>query len=207
MTDTDEPTEPWPESRATVRLLWEDGFVDVRVMRPVDDVTLLCTMADEDADVELPSAVSAIEVQWADDHGLWARPAVVIRRRFAMVTVEALGDVRREQRRRYYRAPVALDVEIIHDRQVYRGRTNDLSEGGARMTVEGTSPLPRARITTRVNLQQRQVSIPTTVVRSEHNGKAGELGVEFGEVPPAEADAIRRQVISAQIDERRKDRR
>ena len=207
MTDHEGDPDPWPASRSPALLTWADAEVDVRVMRPVDEVTLLCTVASDDADLRVPEVDTEVEVQWANESGLWSRPAAVAQQRFRLLTLQATGGVRREQRRRFYRAPVHMEVELVQGRTVIRGRTNDMSESGARVTVEGNTLRPKARITTRVNLETGQVDIPTVVVRSKDHDGDDEIGIQFGAVTPSEADAIRRQVISAQIDERRKDKR
>jgi hypothetical protein len=198
----------WPPPRLTVELSWGDRAVGVRVLRAVDDRTLVCSAAEVAHSWLLPPAACRLAVRWPDDRGLWTRPATVARvSSSALLTLEAAGEPQVEQRRRYYRAPVDVEVELLGGGGVASGHTRDLSEGGARVEVRGQPPSPRTPVTTRVHLGDLHLSIPATVVRSAVRGPRGEVGVAFGPVAEPEATALRRQVIDAQLDRRRKEPR
>jgi hypothetical protein len=203
--DEPEAAELLPPKGTSVRLEWDDRTVGLVAVRAVDDVTVLCRA--DGGPVQLPLEGTELDLGWADDLGLVRASGVIARVRYELITVQLVGEPVRAQRRRFYRAPVALDVEIVQGRRVTKARTRDLSEAGARLAVEGGGMLPPTKVTTRVNLDARQLAIPATVVRCDPTGDGAELGLAFGDVDVPAADAIRREVLNAQLTARRMDKR
>jgi hypothetical protein len=203
------PSRPigWPPSGADLELVLPGEVVlAVRTGTAVDDTTLPCAPARPLRSEDLPEPGAAAEVRWSDATSLWIRPVLVARVRAGVLTLTATGAPCSTQRRRFFRAPVALDVEIAHEGGVTSATACDLSEGGARVRADGPLPLPLTPVIARVRLPGKDLDVPGTVVRATDHGRVQEVGVAFDEVPVPAADAIRKQVLEAQVASRRVDR-
>jgi hypothetical protein len=124
------------------------------------------------------------------------------------------GPIERRQRRRFYRAPCAVPVELDQLAEPFRtlsGRTLDLSEGGLRCLLplaEGDLA-PHTRVLVRVALDGVHGALGGVVLRSRRPARAGrvagwhrEVVVAFDE-PEVHGDAVRRVVARLQQRARR----
>jgi PilZ domain len=124
------------------------------------------------------------------------------------------GPVERRQRRRFYRAPCGVPVELDLLSEPFRtlsGRTLDVSEGGLRCLVplpEGDVP-EHVRVLVRVGLDGIEGALGGVVLRSRRPARTGrvagghrELAVAFDE-PERSGDAVRQVVARLQHRARR----
>ncbi len=195
----------WPLPRARIRAEWDGGNLTTRVMRPVDELTILCRIPDDLRHDELPDPDTVTQLMWADPDGLWTRPVRLGHVTFALMTLVAEGPSTHQQRRRFYRASVGLDVTLVAGARQRRGRTHDLSEGGAYLHIDGSPPPPATEVTARMTVDGKEVTVPGRVVRSSDEGLHSEVGVAFGDMRTPVADLIRKEVFTAQVKARHKE--
>ena len=193
----------WPEPSTLVRVEWAEEERSARVLR-IHDRVLVC--ADDGSRTAVPLVPTPATVRWANGSGLFSREGSVSAGDAEILVVG--GDTQeRVQRRRYYRAPITLDVDLIDGLSRTPGVTIDLSEGGARVRVQGPPPPTMATVTTQLDLADGPVLVASRVVRLDADAEGGEVGLVFTGVDTPTADVLRRRVLTAQLDARRNGQR
>lgn len=187
----------WPRPTATVMLRWALETVPARVMRHVDDDVVLA--ASVRAGRGLPERGGRVSVGWSDERGLHERAGTVVGTRGGMLHLTGDGLARTTQRRRFFRAPVTIDLTLSDGSRRYRGRTVDLSEGGALAEVEGRRLLPSTTVTAVLHADGERFEVPATVVRHVQHGQQTQVSVAFADLPDHAASMIRRHVFDAQV--------
>lgn len=199
MTTGSSQVQPWPPPPAVARLIWLGGeVVHTRVDRTGDE--LLAGRANMRA--QLPPPGTTAELEWDDDHALHIRLVTVVTAHGGMLEVAPLGPSERIQRRQFFRAETSLGATVGHGDSWVRAVAVDLSEGGARLRLEGDPPVIPAAVTTHLVVDGQQIVVPGRVVRDATT--AGDVGVAFDDISDGPKAAIRKQVFSAQLEARRK---
>lgn len=196
MTDSLTTPDAWPAASTLVDLIWALTEAQGRVTQASED---LLALALAQARVRLPDIGARMDLRWGDLAGLHERPVTLHSTRGGLVHVGADGPAASVQRRRFYRAAVAIDLTLQAGSYRLPGRTVDLSEGGTRVAVATRAAIPTASLTTRLQLDPDPVDVPARVVRSVPDGSQTQLGLAFGHLPEAAADRIRHRVLAAQI--------
>jgi hypothetical protein len=116
------------------------------------------------------------------------------------------GPSERSQRRKAVRARVAVPVVVPWSGGLLRGTTIDLSEGGAKMLVDGWGLLPESGTPVRPSLsldEDVELDVVGEVAWGSDRG-TGEwvLAVQFTDVDERSADTLRRRVFRALREER-----
>lgn len=192
----------WPAASTVVRLEWTLATIDARVLRAGEDDVLLALVG-AGRNAAMPDEGGSMVLWWGDGRGLHERPIRLTSRRAGLLHIAPDGPVRTTQRRRFFRAPVTLDVTLEHDGATLPAVSTDLSEGGMRVTLRGAAPPHRADVTAHLCLDGDAVALPLTVVRTAPNGTRLEVGLAFEDLPTPAADLIRREVFTAQVAARR----
>lgn len=192
----------WPERAAVATLVWSLTRAPARVMRSVDDSLTLAAVLPRGCR-PLPKVGGELMIQWFDMSGLHERAAQVTSLKAGLLHVVPAGDARTIQRRRFFRAPVTIDLTIDDGARKVKGVTVDLSEGGTRAEVNAAVLLPQTRVTATLEVGAKRFEVPSKVVRNVTKGQTAEVGLQFGELPAAAANMIRKQVFTAQVKARR----
>lgn len=192
----------WPEVRTVAHLKWGVSRVPGRVIRLSDDLLTVAMVLPRGTN-PLPPPGGAVEVQWSNHVGLHERSTVLERHKAGLVHLSPAGPAHSRQRRQFFRAPVTIDLRVSDGTRHLDGVTIDLSEGGARATVQGEPLLPSTPVTTTLRFDNATHEIPSTVVRHIPRGHRGELGLAFDRVPKPTATKIRHHVFTAQVEARR----
>jgi hypothetical protein len=158
-----------------------------------------------------------LTLRWAGRRGRCAAPCVVQAvhpKLFATWTVEAIGTVEIEQRRRFARAGGQGAVHLGPDEPdvgpdepdvglVLAGELLDISEGGLRCRVSAGGVDPDQPIFIRLLLDGQVVTLQGTVVRLIAPTPDGRVDVAVAfSADAAQAQAIRRYVLARQLAER-----
>lgn len=195
----------WPKRAAVATLVWSLTRAPARVMRSIDESLTLAAVLPRGCR-PLPPVGGELMIQWFDMAGLHERPAQVTSLKAGLLHVVPSGDARTIQRRRFFRAPVTIDLTINDGARVMKGVTVDLSEGGTRAEVNATGLLPQTRVTATLQVGAKRYDVPSKVVRNVTKGRTAEVGLQFGELPTSAANMIRKQVFTAQVQARRNGR-
>jgi c-di-GMP-binding flagellar brake protein YcgR len=119
--------------------------------------------------------------------------------------VHTAEDVTITQRRRYARAPIALPVWCTTGaagrRSTKEGMTVDLGEGGLQVLVKGLPPLDQGMtVGIRLILDKTPLEVDSEVIRADPGDNGFQtLALNFVDLPPREADRIRRFVFQAEL--------
>jgi PilZ domain len=158
-----------------------------------------------------PAPGDVLTLRWAGRRGRCAAPCVVRSvdpKLFATWTVEAIGTVEIEQRRRFARAagngPVHLGPDEPDLGVVLVGQLIDIGEGGLRCRLAAGGVDPEQPVFIRLLVDDRMVTLRGTVLRLIESGSA-EGGVDVVvtfESDPAQARVIRRHVMQQQLADR-----
>ena len=118
--------------------------------------------------------------------------------------LQATGPAERSQRRKAVRARVALPAYIPWADGQLVGETVDLSEAGARCTVDGWGLPPEAetRLEISLTLGDEVVHLRSQVVRQQAQGARWLLSVKFLDVSERDGDQLRKRVFQALREER-----
>ncbi|WP_370327660.1 flagellar brake protein [Euzebya sp.] len=205
----------WPAAGSLVELSWRVQTFDASVLL-AEDEELICTPCPR-AGLLVPHAPVEAMVRWTDADGAYTRPATMVLADGGHVRLEASGTTCRTQRRAYVRAPVAVEI-VVEDLESERpgvafafdadehatsGWTSDLSEGGARVFLDGPPPPQGAHVAVRLVVDGEAVDARAQVTRISEGPDRCEVGLTFEQLAPSDADVIRRQVFTAQVEARR----
>jgi hypothetical protein len=157
-----------------------------------------------------PAPGELLTLRWVGRRGRCAAPCrvrAVDPELFATWTVEAIGTVEIEQRRRFARSAADGRVHLGPDEPdvgvVLVGELIDIGEGGLRCRMTAGGVDPDQPVFLRLLLDNRLVTLRGTVLRLIDPGSAGGIDVVVVfESDAAQAQAIRRYVLTRQLAER-----
>jgi PilZ domain len=161
-----------------------------------------------------PATGDLLTLRWVGRRGRCAAPCrvrAVHPELFATWTVEAIGTVEIEQRRRFARSAAGGRVHVGPDEPdvgvLLVGELIDIGEGGLRCRMTGGGVDPEQPVFIRLLLDDRLVTLRGTVLRLIEPTPAGGIagGIEVVVVfqsDATQAQAIRRYVLARQLAER-----
>jgi hypothetical protein len=185
---------PGPGGRATRYLVAAPQYPG-DLVEPDPDEEWLLSWVTERARWEVP--VRRADAPGRTPRSWWVTPA---------------GPVRRQQRRRFYRAACSTGVTLellAAPWGVVPGRTVDVSEGGVRCLLPVVGVEPGTRVLVRLDLDGVDELLEGVVLRTRRPGRSArvagwwrELAVALDD-PERHGDAIRRVVVRMQLRARR----
>jgi hypothetical protein len=199
-----------PPVGSLVEVVLVDGRV--QTVRAVEATGLQLTLAATvlAGGVAPPRPGDQLTLRWAGQRGRCAAPCVVRSvhpQLFATWTVEAIGTVEIEQRRRFARAPGAGPVHLGPDEPdvgvVLVGQLVDIGEGGLRCRLSAGGLDPEQPVFLRLMLDDRLVTVRGSVLRLIGSGAPdGVDAVISFQADAAQARVIRRYVLQRQLADR-----
>ncbi|HVM18547.1 MAG TPA: PilZ domain-containing protein [Egibacteraceae bacterium] len=200
----------WPDvnTLAFVDILDEPVMLESRVEAVEDGHLVLTAPTGAFGMPVLPLAGETLVVAWNTMRGHFERKGVVASSRRtpkAQVTVRALGEARRVQRRAHVRvpqlSPIALVVGPVH----IRASLLDVSESGVRCVVDRPCPIGMdTRVEVTLELLNG-VAVPLTCVPARMyaiDDEQLELGLTFVDIDDVTATEVRRHVFAQQVRDR-----
>jgi hypothetical protein len=199
-----------PPVGSLVDVVLADGRVQPVRAVEADGLTLTVAATLLRGGVAPPQPGDVLTLRWAGRRGRCAAPCVlrsVHPVQFATWTVEAVGTVEVEQRRRFARAPAQGPVHLGPDEPdlglVLVGQLIDIGEGGLRVRLPAGGVDPEQPVFLRLLIDDRMVALRGTVLRLLETGSGdGVDAVVTFDADQAQARAIRRHVLNRQLADR-----
>jgi PilZ domain len=199
-----------PEVGSLIEVVLADGRAQSVRAVEVAGLTLTIAATMLAGGVAAPQPGDLLTLRWVGRRGRCAAPCLVRTVDpvlFATWTVEAVGTVEIEQRRRFARSAADGRVHIGPDEPdvglVLVGELLDIGEGGLRCRVTTGGVDPQQPVFLRLLLDDRLVTLRGTVLRLLEPGPAGDVDVVVTfESDAVQAQAIRRYVLARQLAER-----
>lgn len=179
-------------------LQWAFSRGQARVLRASEDVLVLAAVLPRGSR-PLPPKGGRLQLRWSDVDGLHERHGTVLGLSSGLLHLAPDGPSVTHQRRRFFRAPVTVDLTIHDGQRTVHGETIDLSEGGTRASIGHETLLPSTHVTTTITVGTTRYRVPCRVVRHTPNHTGAEVGLEFGPIPASAATMIRKHVFTAQV--------
>jgi hypothetical protein len=198
---------PEPDTEAHVALPGSGVPVSSRVESVDGDVLSLRPSVSAFVDAALVCPGAVVEVRWQGSVLQRRLPAEVIAVESGAVLrwqLRITGPAEPIQRREAVRGSVVVPVEVGLWSSPLPGETNDLSEYGATVALDGfgVPPEPGDRLDLRLELECGPVVVTGEVVRVAVHGARWFLSARFLDIPEKVGDSIRRQVFRALREER-----
>jgi PilZ domain len=198
---------PEVDAEAQVSLPGRGITVSVRVEALDGDLLFLRPSVGEYVDRTVVTQGGLVEVQWQRPEDQRAAPAEVI----AVESGAALrwrlritGPAEVTQRRKAVRARVVVPAEVGTGNLELKGETSDLSEDGAKISMDGfgIQPEPGDSVDLRIELEGGPVVVKGEVIRVAARGARWFLSTRFLGMEEKDQDRIRRRVFQALREER-----
>jgi hypothetical protein len=150
---------------------------------------------------------SLVEVQWQRPDDQRAAPAEVVTVESGAVLrwrLRMTGPAEVTQRRKAVRGRVVVPVEVGLGNLELKGESSDLSEDGAKISLDGfgVQPEPGDSVDLRIELEDGVVVVTGEVIRVSARGARWFLSTRFLDIKEKDQDRVRRRVFQALREER-----
>jgi hypothetical protein len=198
---------PVVDGEAQVSLPGRGITVSSRVESVDGDLLALRPSASQFVDQSVVAAGALVEVQWQRPEDQRSAPAEVV----AVEQGAALrwrlritGPAEVTQRRKAVRGRVVVPVEVGYGSLELKGESGDLSEDGARISLDGfgVQPEPGDSVDLRIELDGPAILAKAEVIRVVARGARWSLSTRFLNLEEKDQDRIRRRVFQALREER-----
>ncbi len=199
---------PLVDGEAHVSLPGRGITVSSRVEAVDGDVLVLRPSVGDFADQAAVVAVgSTVEVQWQRPQEMRSAPAEITAVEHGTVLrwrLRRTGPAELTQRRNHVRSRIVLPVGVGIGTMDFEAETADLSEAGARVSLDGFGLLPDhgTPVDLRIEVDGVPLDIKGEVIRATSRGARWTLSVRFVGLPEKQEDRIRRRVFQALREER-----
>ena len=188
----------WPVAGTAARLRAADGsWVPCRVASADAGAVVLAVRER----VLLPPSFTGT-LEWGSDLGLVEAPVAGASREPGGLrwVVAPCGVPSLQQRRRFVRVPIDVELLLQFGRTRFTGRALDLSEGGVRCLVPTQARIAHhPRVCAALPLPDRSLRVEGRVVRIGTHPRGDEVGIAFLDLDEPRAQHLRRHVVDAQI--------
>ena len=177
---------PEVDGEAQVSLPGRGITVSSRVESLDGDVLALRPSVSDFVDQSVVTQGTLVEVQWQRPEDQRAAPAEVT------------------QRRKAVRGRVVVPVEVGTGNVELKGESSDLSEDGAKISLDGfdLQPEPGDSVDLRIELEGGVIAVKGEVIRVAARGARWFLSTRFVGIEEKDQDRIRRRVFQALREER-----
>ena len=181
--------------------------VSSRVEAVDGDALVLRPSVGEFVDRAVVAVGDAVEVQWQRPQEMRSAPAEVTAVEQGAVLrwrLRTTGPAEVTQRRNHVRSRIVLPVEIGLGHVALDAETADLSEAGARVSLDGLGLLPDHGTTVDLRIEVGGVPVVTRgeVIRATARGVRWNLSIRFVGLHEKHEDRVRRRVFQALREER-----
>jgi hypothetical protein len=198
---------PEVDAEAQVSLPGRGITISSRVESVDDDVVSVRPSAGDFVDQSVVTQGALVELQWQRPEDQRAAPAEVVAVESGAVLrwrVRITGPAEVTQRRKAVRGRVVVPVEVGLGNLEIKGESSDLSEDGARISMDGfgIQPEPGDSVDLRIDLEGGVVVVKGEVIRVASRGARWFLSTRFLNIEEKDQDRIRRRVFQALREER-----
>jgi len=198
---------PEVDGEAQVLLPGRGITVSSRVESIDGDTLSLRPSVGEFVDQAVVAQGSLVEIQWQRPEDQRAAPAEVIAVESGAVLrwrLRITGPAEVTQRRSAVRGRVVVPVEVGMGSLELEGESSDLSEAGARISMDGfgMQPEPGDSVDLRIELESGPVVVKGEVIRVTARGARWFLSTRFVGMDEKDEDRVRRRVFQALREER-----
>jgi hypothetical protein len=198
---------PEVEGEAQVSVPGRGISVSSRVESLDGDVLALRPSVGEYVDQAVVTPGQLVEVQWQRPEDQRAAPAEIVAVEQGAVLrwrVRLTGPAEVTQRRKAVRGRVVVPVEIGLGNLELKGESSDMSEDGAKVSLDGfgIQPEPGDRVDLRIDLEGNAIVVKGEVIRVSARGARWFLSTRFLDIDEKDQDRIRRRVFQALREER-----
>jgi hypothetical protein len=198
---------PEVDGEAQVSLPGRGITVSSRVESLDGDVLSVRPSVGEFVDHNVVTQGSLVEVQWQRPEDQRAAPAEVVAVESGAVLrwrLRITGPAEVTQRRKAVRGRVVVPVEVGMGSLELKGESSDLSEDGAKISMDGfgIQPEPGDSVDLRIELEGGVVVVKGEVIRVSARGARWFLSTRFLTIEERDQDRIRRRVFQALREER-----
>jgi hypothetical protein len=198
---------PEVDGEAQVSLPGRGITVSSRVESLDGDVLSVRPSVGEFVDSNVVTQGSLVEVQWQRPEDQRAAPAEVVAVESGAVLrwrLRITGPAEVTQRRKAVRGRVVVPVEVGMGSLELKGESSDLSEDGAKISMDGfgIQPEPGDSVDLRIELEGGVVVVKGEVIRVSARGARWFLSTRFLTIEEKDQDRIRRRVFQALREER-----
>jgi hypothetical protein len=198
---------PVVDGEAQVSLPGRGITVSSRVESVDGDVLSLRPSVGEFVEQAVVGQGSLVEIQWQRPEDQRAAPAEVIAVESGAVLrwrVRMTGPAEVTQRRKAVRGRVIVPVEVGMGNMELKGESSDLSEDGAKISMDGFGIQPEAgdSVDLRIDLEDGVVVTKAEVIRVSARGARWFLSTRYLDIQEKDQDRIRRRVFQALREER-----
>ena len=198
---------PEVDSEAQISLSGRGITVSSRVEAVEGDVYVVRPSVGDYVDGAVVTAGNLVEVLWQRPEDQRAVPAEVVSVESGAVLrwrLRVTGPAEVTQRRKAVRGRVVVPVEVGVASMELKGETGDLSEDGARISVDGFGimPEPGDAVDLRFDLEDGVLATRAEVIRVAARGARWFMSMRFVKPEEKDQDRIRRRVFQALREER-----
>ena len=198
---------PLVDGEAHVSLPGRGITVSSRVEAVDGDALVLRPSVGEFVGQTLVAVGSAVEVQWQRPQEMRSAPGeitAVEQGTLLRWRLRLTGPAELTQRRNRVRSRIVLPIGVGIGTMDFEAETADLSEAGARVSLDGFGILPDhgTPVDLRIEVDGVRLDIKGEVIRSASRGARWTLSVRFSGLPEKHEDRIRRRVFQALREER-----
>jgi hypothetical protein len=198
---------PEVDGEAQVSLPGRGITVSSRVESVDGDVLSLRPSVGEFVEQSVVGQGTLVEIQWQRPEDQRAAPAEVVAVESGAVLrwrVRLTGPAEVTQRRKAVRGRVIVPVEVGMGNLELKGESSDLSEDGAKISMDGfgIQPEPGDSVDLRIDLEGGVVVTKAEVIRVSARGARWFLSTRYLDIEEKDQDRIRRRVFQALREER-----
>ena len=198
---------PEVDGEARISLPGRGITVSSRVESLDGDVLALRPSVSDFVEQSVVTQGTLVEVQWQRPEDQRAAPAEVVAVESGASPrwrVRISGAAEVTQRRQAVRGRVVVPVEVGMGNMELKGESSDLSEDGAKISMDGfgLQPEPGDPVDLRLELEGGVVAVKGEVIRVAARGARWFLSTRFVGIEERDQDRIRRRVFQALREER-----
>jgi PilZ domain len=198
---------PEVDGEAQVSVPGRGISVSSRVESLDGDVLALRPSVGDYVDQAVVTPGQLVEVQWQRPEDQRAAPAEIVAVEQGAVLrwrVRITGPAEVTQRRKAVRGRVVVPVEIGLGNLELEGESSDLSEDGAKVSLDGfgIQPEPGDSVDLRIDLEGTAIVVKGEVIRVAARGARWFMSARFLNIQEKDQDRIRRRVFQALREER-----
>ena len=198
---------PEVDAEAQVSLPGRGITISSRVESLDGDVLSLRPSVGEFVDQSVVTPGALVEVQWQRPEDQRAAPAEVEAVESGAVPrwrLRITGPAEVTQRRKAVRGRVVVPVEVGMGNLELKGESSDLSENGAKISMDGfgIQPEPGDSVDLRIELEDGDIVVKGEVIRVAARGARWFLSTRFLDITEKNQDRVRRRVFQALREER-----
>jgi c-di-GMP-binding flagellar brake protein YcgR len=198
---------PLGDGEAHVSLPGRGITVSSRVEDVDGDTLVLRPSVGEFVGQTVVAVGSQVEVQWQRPQEMRSAPAEITAVEQGAVLrwrLRLTGPAELTQRRNHVRSRIVLPAELGLGTLEFEAETADLSEAGARVSLDGFGLLPDhgTPVDLRIEVDGVPLGIKGEVIRATSRGARWTLSVRFVGLPERQEDRLRRRVFQALREER-----